>query len=137
MVSWDDFPVLTKEDDSYTHLPFSGWFLMLGWAAGPFHARRRPGSLNDILPSREILSGEDEEWLYEMANEYLAPLGIPPVPRGYAWFLARPAGIDSDEALWRRLNDTIDELGGLPGLDGEAYAAAAYPVVAEAIRRLY
>ncbi|UWX96780.1 DUF5956 family protein [Arthrobacter zhaoxinii] len=137
MVSWDDFPVLTKEDDSYTHLPFSGWFLMMGWAAGPVHTRRRPGTLNDILPSRDILSGEDEEWLYQMVNEYLALAGIPPVPRGYAWFLARPAGITSDEALWRRLNEVIDEVGGLPHFDGPAYVTGAYPVIAEAVRRLY
>ncbi|MCC9204099.1 DUF5956 family protein [Arthrobacter sp. zg-Y769] len=137
--SWDEIPVLPQEQpvDGYTQLPFTGWFLTMGWAAGPEHTCRRLGTLNETLQSQEVLTAEDQEWIYELTNAYLAGAGIPPIPPGYVWFLARPTGISSDEAFWQRLNELINEVGGIPHFDGPAYITGAYPVIAEAVRRLY
>lgn len=137
--SWNEVQILPPDacPDAYTQLPFTGWFLMIGWAARAAHTYRRPGALSETLPSRETLAPEDEEWIYQMTNDYLAMGGIPPVPRGYAWFLARPQGIGSDEALWRRLNESIEEIGGIPLADGADYPRRACPVIKKAVRRLY
>ncbi|MCQ1985859.1 DUF5956 family protein [Arthrobacter sp. zg-Y844] len=137
--SWNEVRILPPEarPDAHTQLPFTGWFLMMGWAARAQHTYRHPGTLYETLPTQELFAPEDEEWVYQMTNDYLALVGVPPVPRGYVWFLARPAGITSDEALWRRLNEKIDEVGGIPHFDGPAYVTGAYPVIAEAVRRLY
>ena len=92
--SWKEVRLLPPdaEPDAYTQLPFTGWFLMMGWVARAQHTYRHPGTLYETLPSQELLCAEDEEWIYQMTNDYLALVGIPPIPRGYVCSWPGPPG---------------------------------------------
>lgn len=50
---------------------------------------------------------DDQEVVDSTIDEYLGAAGIPPRPRGYAWFLRLPQGISSQRAFYQDLNAFI------------------------------
>lgn len=135
--SWDQVPLIAGPS-GYTQLPFTGWFLMLAWAAGPDRAGRIPGAFNDALPSKLDLTAEDEQGIRDDTDAFLAAAGIPPVPPGYVWFLALPPGLGSGDELWGRLGDLLRaDAAARAGGAGQEFVTMRLPVLAEMMDRLY
>lgn len=104
--NWDQVPV-SEETAVYDQLPFTGWFLMLAWAAGPGRTIRRPGSLTESAKARVELDDEDEGWIRESVDDYLGRIGIPPVPPGHVWFLEMPEGAVSVHEVAARVEERL------------------------------
>lgn len=135
--SWDQMPLIAGAS-GYTQLPYTGWFLLLAWAAGPDRAGRIPGTFNDALPSKLDLTAEDKQGIRDDTNAFLAAAGIPPVPPGYVWFLALPPGVDSGDELWVRLGDLLRaDAAARAGGAGQEFVTMRLPVLTDAIASLY
>ncbi|SDG43047.1 hypothetical protein SAMN05216553_10832 [Lentzea fradiae] len=61
-------------------LPDNGYQLLLAWVAGPRRVVRTPVPLD---PDQPIVDA--------FVNSYLVEAGVPPRPRGFAWYLDLPA----------------------------------------------
>ncbi|PWK91191.1 hypothetical protein C8D88_1011224 [Lentzea atacamensis] len=89
----------------YALLPDNGWGATIAWEAGPelagriaddvsaYHVveRTRAGNSRVIAEQRTVpRTEEDQDVIEESVNDYLAEAGIPPRPRGFAWYLKVP-----------------------------------------------
>jgi hypothetical protein len=63
-------------------LPDNGYQLLLAWAAGPRRVVRTPAPMH-----------ADQDVVDTFVNSYLVEAGVPPRPRGFAWYLDLPVGI--------------------------------------------
>ncbi|SER40308.1 hypothetical protein SAMN05216188_11132 [Lentzea xinjiangensis] len=70
-------------------LPDNGFQLLLAWVAGPRRVVRTPVPVH---PDQDVVD--------TFVNSYLVEAGVPPRPRGFAWYLDLPAGVAPAE-LWR------------------------------------
>ncbi|HEX7305312.1 DUF5956 family protein [Lentzea sp.] len=70
-------------------LPDNGYPLLLAWAAGPRRVVRTPVPIH---PDQEIVDA--------FVNSYLVEAGVPPRPRGFAWYLDLPDGVEPSD-VWR------------------------------------
>lgn len=135
---WSQVPIVWNPE-RYVQLPYTGWFLMLAWAAGPEKTARRPGTLQEAVASEDELGVDAEVDIQAMTDQYLKDAGIPPVPPGFVWFLALPEGIDTQEELWSRLDAAARAAEGDNNdtQDGRAYVTEAFHVYSQAISLIY
>lgn len=63
-------------------LPDNGYQLLLAWVAGPRRVVRTPAPMH---PDQDIVD--------TFVNSYLVEAGVPPRPRGFAWYLDLPVGV--------------------------------------------
>jgi hypothetical protein len=63
-------------------LPDNGYQLLLAWVAGPRRVVRTPAPMH---PEQDIID--------TFVNSYLTDVGVPPRPRGFAWYLDLPVGV--------------------------------------------
>jgi hypothetical protein len=70
-------------------LPDNGYQLLLAWAAGPRRVVRTPVPIH---PDQHIVD--------TFVNSYLVEAGVPPRPRGFAWYLDLPDGVEPSD-VWR------------------------------------
>ncbi|WP_051441483.1 DUF5956 family protein [Arthrobacter sp. H14] len=99
----------------------NGWGALVAWSAGQANLCRQPSGpqsgrtkvqeLKDgVLREREEpLTGQDREEIEAEIDSYLSDAGVPPMPRGYVWFIRRPDHIPSDEEFWRSINRAVAE----------------------------
>ncbi len=73
-------------------LPDNGYQLLLAWAVGPRRVVRTPAPVH---PDQEIVD--------TFVNSYLVEAGVPPRPRGFAWYLDLPAGVAPSD-VWRAVD---------------------------------
>lgn len=126
--TWSDFALATAPDPrtlatdrdpvtlhhdgrEYQRVGDSGWYMTVCWYAGPDHAVRvrdepgwhtvrtrvtRGGSVSSHSAPR---TEADQDIIEDDVDSFLTEAGIPPRPRGYAWFLAPPSG-SALSSLW-------------------------------------
>lgn len=135
---WDEVRLI-PDSTGYAQLPYSGWFLMLGWAAGPERMGRCRGSIAEAFAATPDLGEEQGEGLRAATDEYLGLAGIPPVPEGYLWFLEMPARFRSEQVLWARVARLMrDRIGVLAGrLSWSKIVAAQLPMFEDVVATLY
>ncbi|MFI6099565.1 DUF5956 family protein [Lentzea sp. NPDC051213] len=69
-------------------LPDNGYQLLVAWAAGPRRVVRTPAPVH---PDQDIID--------TFVNSYLVDAGVPPRPRGFAWYLDLPPGVSPSD-VW-------------------------------------
>lgn len=107
MTDWNLFLVLDAEpvevsggrdsvvllaDRRMLALPDNGFQLLLAWVAGPRRVVRTPAPVH---PDQEIIDA--------FVNSYLVDSGVPPRPRGFAWYLDLPSEVEPAD-VWRAVN---------------------------------
>ncbi|WP_442859043.1 DUF5956 family protein [Arthrobacter sp. CAN_A212] len=81
-------------------------------------ARAGAGNVLRQVRDGSRFRADDQEVVDRTIDEYLGAAGIPPRPRGYAWFLRLPQGITNQRAFQQDLNTFItnsDPTASLPG----------------------
>ncbi|GGU57254.1 DUF5956 family protein [Lentzea flava] len=73
-------------------LPDNGYQLLLAWVAGPRRVVRTPAPMH---PDQDVID--------TFVNSYLVEAGVPPRPRGFAWYLDLPVGTTPSD-VWRAVD---------------------------------
>jgi hypothetical protein len=107
--------------EGWTEATANGWGALIAWVAGPANTRRAPAAVRDrhtevlvmtdgaVVRQPSMLSDEDLASIDDDIDSYLAAAGVPPLPRGYTWFIRRPAQCDTDAAFWAAINQGVQE----------------------------
>jgi hypothetical protein len=107
--------------EGWTEATANGWGALIAWVAGPANTCRVPAAARDrhtevlvmtggaVVRQPSMLSDEDLASIDDDIDLYLAAAGVPPLPRGYAWFIRRPAQCDTDAAFWSAINQGVQE----------------------------
>ncbi len=107
--------------EGWTEATANGWGALIAWVAGPANTRRAPAAVRDrhtevivmtdgtVVRQPSMLSDEDLASIDDDIDMYLAAAGIPPLPRGYAWFIRRPAQCHTDAVFWSAINQGVQE----------------------------
>ncbi|GAB2815687.1 DUF5956 family protein [Lentzea nigeriaca] len=73
-------------------LPDNGYQLLLAWVAGPRRVVRTPAPIH---PDQDVID--------TFVNSYLVEAGVPPRPRGFAWYLDLPVGTTPSD-VWHAVD---------------------------------
>lgn len=102
--------------DGWAEATANGWGALIAWVAGPSNTARKPAAARDrhtevlvmtdgaVVRQPSMLSDADLDSIDDDIDTYLAAAGVPPVPRGYTWFIRRPAQCPADAAFWAAIN---------------------------------
>lgn len=116
---WDDFPVVESDEtrQDWVELPENGIGAAIAWAMGPERVcrvhdtpyqhwdtvmMRATGPVTEA--GREPRTATDQEMIDDAVDAYLRQLQLPDRPRGYRWFLRRPAATRDSRHFWALLN---------------------------------
>lgn len=118
--SWDQVSDCPRPE-GWVEATANGWGALVTWLAGPGNTCREPVAAGDrhteilrVVNGAEIrqpsaLSDADLESIDDDMDTYLAAAGIPPMPRGYAWFIRRPGKCSTEAAFWTAINQGVQE----------------------------
>jgi hypothetical protein len=145
--TWEDYAVveLTGEPDDAERaaceyeLPDNGWGGLIAWVAGPQRVFRRPSQrdytslltcmdASGVVVFEEMvpLSADEIASISDDRDQYLSEAGIPPMPRGFDWFLDLTGTGWTPAAFGGQLtNDVYDLLPGKRPTTGETRDAMA------------
>lgn len=105
--------------EGWVEIPANGWGALVAWAAGPMNTCREPATAGErhteiltmangaAVHQPSVLSDANLESLEDDIDAYLAAASVPPLPRGYAWFIRRPRKCRTDVVFWSLLTDEV------------------------------
>lgn len=121
--SWEQVRDGSMPTGGWVEATANGLGALVCWVAGPANTCRRPAAVRDrhtevlvltngaTVRQPSVLSDADLGSIDEDIDTYLAAAGVPPVPRGYAWFIRRPGACASDQSFWAAINRGMAEVG--------------------------
>jgi hypothetical protein len=107
--------------EGWTEATANGWGALIAWVAGPANTRCTPAAVRDrhtevlvmtdgtVVRQPSMLSDDDLASIDDDIDSYLAAASIPPLPRGYTWYIRRPARCPTDAAFWSAINHGVQE----------------------------
>ncbi|MHA7209573.1 DUF5956 family protein [Arthrobacter sp. MDT1-65] len=99
----------------------NGWGALVAWVAGPANTARQSVAVRDrhtevlvmtdgtFLHQPSMLSDDDLDSIDDDIDAHLAAAGVRPLPRGYIWFIRRPADCPYDDSFWAAINRGVTE----------------------------
>lgn len=118
--SWNQVRDSVKPE-GWVEATANGWGALVAWVTGPSNVCRWPAPARDRhievhvltggveVHQPSVLSDADLASIDDDIDSYLADADVPPLPRGYAWYIRRPPGISSDDAFWSAINRGVQE----------------------------
>ena len=99
---------LDPSEPGWVQMTETGWDALKLWCAGPDNRARAPRDDRDrtvrvvcetggtVTQTIEPFTADDLRIMEEAIDSYLAEGGVPPLPRGYRWYLRIPDGLSGD-----------------------------------------